>query len=64
MKAPTLRKLQRRGLVAIRYHDGSGYRHGWIVREGTRGTLVVRLVGDDKNRKLSREETRYVTRLE
>ena len=60
IKNPTLRKLRNKGLVPIRYHDGSGNRHGWIVKEGQRGTMTVRLVGDERNRKLSGAETRYV----
>lgn len=60
MKNPTLRKLRNRNLEAIRYHDGSAYRHGWIVEHRTRGALTVRLIGDERNRRLSRNEARYV----
>lgn len=60
---PTLRKLRKRGLIAIRYHDGSCYRHGWIVSEGARGTMVVHLLGDERNRRLNRNEVRYVRPL-
>ena len=63
LRRPTLRKLRTRGLVPIRYHDGSGYRHGWIVREGARGTMIVHLVGDERNRCLNRNEVRYVNTL-
>jgi hypothetical protein len=60
VKDPTLRKLHNRGLQAIRYHDGEQNRHGWIVRKGQRGVLVVRLIGDERNRRLSASESRYV----
>ena len=68
MKNPTLRKLRNRGLTPIRYTlDPSGrdagprlVRHGYIVRELPRGSLVVRLIGDERNRRLSPAERRYV----
>jgi hypothetical protein len=63
IKNATTRKVRNRGLTPIRYHDGSGYRHGWIVQEGARGTLTIRLIGDERNRRLSRDEVRYVTQL-
>ena len=60
IKEPTLRKLRNRGLTPIRYHDGEQNRHGWIIQEGQRGTMTVRLIGNDRNTRLSRNETRYV----
>jgi hypothetical protein len=62
----TLRKLRKRGLVAIRYHSPpphSEFRHGWIVEEGARGTLRVQLVGEDRVRRLSADEARFVRRI-
>lgn len=60
MKNPTLRKLRKRGLTPIRYRSPLQVRHGYIVRELPRGSLVVRLIGDDRNRRLSSDEARYV----
>jgi hypothetical protein len=66
MKNPTLRKIRAAGLVAIRYHSGgyhSQYRHGWIVKDTGGGTLTVRLIGDEGNRRLSADDARYVVTL-
>ena len=60
IKNPTMRKLRNRGLQPIRYHNGQQWKHGFIVEEGQRGTMTVRLIGEDRNRKLSVAETRYV----
>lgn len=65
MKNPTLRKLKNRGLTPIRYQfpnsSGGGFYCGWIVEERTRGALTIRLVCEDRNRRLSAEDARYVT---
>ena len=63
IKEPTIRKVRNRGYTPIRYHDGEQYRHGWIVEERKRGALTVRLVGDERNRRLSASDARYVTAL-
>lgn len=60
VKNPTMRKLRNRGLTPIRYHDGEQWRHGWIVKSGQRGTMTVRLIGNERNTRLSHNETRYV----
>jgi len=62
-KNPTLRKLRNRGLIPIRYHDGEQNRHGWIVEERQRGAMTVRLIGDERNRRLTSNEARYVVTL-
>lgn len=67
MKTPTLRKLHNRDLTPIRYHTDdshSAVRHGWIVEQGERGTMTIRLVGEDRNRRLSRAEARHVEILQ
>lgn len=67
IKNPTLRKLRNRGLTPIRYHTPpprSEVKAGWIVRERPRGGLVIRLVGEDRQRTLPPAEVRYITRLE
>lgn len=64
IKKPTLRKLRNRGLEPIRYHDATQYRHGWIVKRHRNGSMTVRLVGDDRNRKVKPEEVKYITRIE
>ena len=63
MKNATIRKIRNRGLVAIRYHDGQQCRHGWIVETRTRGALTVRLIGDERNRRLPASEARHVKPL-
>lgn len=66
MKNPTTRKIRNRGLTPIRYWTGgyhSQVRYGWMVSEGKRGTMVVRLVGDSRNKRLTQEETRHVTKM-
>jgi hypothetical protein len=63
MKHPTLRKLRNRGLTPIRYHNGQQYVHGWIIEHGARGTMRVQIVGEERARRLSREEARYVKQL-
>lgn len=66
MKHPTLRKLRNRGLTPIRYYTPlphAQFKHGWIVKRGARGALTIRLVGEDRNRKLSVEESATVRPL-
>lgn len=63
MRHPTLRKLRNRNLEPIRYHDRDEVRHGYIVERLPRGGLVIRLVGEDRNRRVSIKEARYVTTL-
>lgn len=66
MKHPTLRKLRNRNLIAVRYHTPpphSQVQHGWIIEQGSRGSMIVRLVGEDRNRRLSCDEARYVKPL-
>jgi hypothetical protein len=62
VRNPTLRKLRNRKLVAIRYRTPEEVRHGWIVSEKA-GAMIVRLIGEDRNRKLTCKEARFVTRL-
>jgi len=65
VKNPTIRKLRNRGLVPIRYQfpSAAGFAYGWIVAEGARGTLTIRLVCEERNRRLNRKDARYVRRL-
>jgi hypothetical protein len=66
MKNPTFAKIRRAGLTPIRYHSGGAHsqnRHGWIVKDTGNGTLIVRLIGDEFNRRLSRDDARYVVTL-
>jgi hypothetical protein len=63
MKHPTLRKLRARGLVAVRYHappPHSEFRHGWLLGELPGGGLRLKLVGEDRPRRLNAGEARYV----
>ena len=64
MKAPTLRKLRNRGLTPVRYRAPEGVRHGWILEERPRGGMTIRLVGEDRNTRLTADEARkYVTKI-
>lgn len=65
LRNPTMRKLRNRGLTPIRYRTPGRHecvRHGWIEREDER-ELVIRLVGDDRNRILRGRERAMVVRL-
>lgn len=61
MKEPTSRKCRNRGLTPIRYRGQDQVHHGWIVERRTRGALTIHIVGEDRNRRLSADEARYVT---
>ena len=66
MRNPTLRKLRNRNLIPIRYRMPDPYneaRHGWIIEELPRGGLIIQLVGEDRKRRLSLDETKYVKRI-
>lgn len=66
MKNPTFKKLRAAGFVPIRYHTGgfhSCHRSGWIVDEGPRGSMTIRLIGDERNRRISAADQQWVTRL-
>ena len=63
IKNPTMRKLLNRGLQPIRYHNGQQWMNGYIVSRDSRGTMTVRLIGENRNRKLSAAEARYVKEL-
>lgn len=71
IKDPTLRKIRNRGYTPVRYYASLGageshreeYRHGWLTGEETRAKVQIRLIGEDGNRWIRKEEMRHVTVL-
>lgn len=64
IKNPTIRKIKNRGFTPIKYHMDKlgGVHYGWIVREDAK-TITIRLVGEEKNRKLKNKERKFITEL-
>jgi hypothetical protein len=67
LKGPTTRKVLRRGWIPCRYRlagDHECVKHGWIVSEDPeRKAVVIQLVGEDRRRKITGDERRFLTRL-
>ena len=65
IKDPTIRKIKNRGFKPIKYHMGGRHecvRYGWIVKEEPKVT-IIRLVGDEKNRRVKGRDIKYITEL-
>lgn len=65
IKDPTIRKIKNRGFKPIKYWLGgrhSEIRYGWIVKE-EKNVTTVRLVGEEKNRRIKGRERKYITEL-
>ncbi len=66
MKNATCKKLRRARLTPIRYQTRGAhacFRHGWIVEKGDKGTMTIRLVGEGRNRRLSKADAKYVKEI-
>ncbi len=59
---PTFRKVREQGWTPIRYRTANEAKNGWIIEKCPQYWLV-RLVGEDVNRRLVHDEYQYVTEL-
>lgn len=65
IKDPTTKKIKSRGFKPIKYWIGGRYGavyYGWIVKEELKVT-VIRLTGEEKNRRIEAEERKWITEL-
>lgn len=67
IKDPTFRKAVKRGFTPIRYRlaIGKSYdecRNGWEISRDEKH-IVLRLVGEDRNRRVPLSEGRFITKL-
>ena len=62
IRNPTVRKVRNRGYTPIRYRTANGCHTGWIIHQ-TRTKLIIRLVGEERNRRVDIGERRYMTEI-
>lgn len=65
IKDPTIKKIKNRGFKPIKYWIGGRYgavNYGWIVKEEAKFT-IIRLAGEEKNRKIKDKERKWITEL-
>lgn len=66
IKDPTTRKVRNRGFVPCRYRTGGDHsevRNGWII-ERTSSEALIRLVGEERNRRIRGIDLRHLVELD
>ena len=64
IKNPTVRKILNRGFLPISCRfENEGTRYGWLIERTSNGGAVVRFPGDERARRLTASEARFIEPL-